>query len=115
MSKYKAGDYATAEQIFRQALDHCEHDDPQYAVVCNNLAATLEKRNMPREAEALYVQAITICEARMPGDHPRIKHIRTKLAALRKTLFSFPGLPPQTLRTRVSVSQPDPIDESVAE
>ena len=32
---------------------------------------------------------------RMPPDHPRILHIQAKLEALRKSLFRFPGLPPQ--------------------
>ena len=93
MKKYKAGDYSAAHALFQQALDSCgDDDDPQVAVVCNNLAATLEKRGMPREAEALYLRGLAICEARLPADHPRIKHIEAKLAALRKVLFSFPGL-----------------------
>ena len=36
----------------------------------NNLAATLEKRGMPREAEALYLDAIAICKVGLP--HTRI-------------------------------------------
>ena len=47
---------------------------------------------MPRDAEALYLRAISICEERMPPDHPRIRHIRQKLATLRQSLFAFPGL-----------------------
>ena len=93
MKRFKAGNYSAAEALFRRALDACPSDDPQEAVVCNNLAATVEKRGMPREAEALYVRAIAICEERLPPDHPRVKHIRTKLATLREALFSFPGLP----------------------
>lgn len=98
LQSYRAGRYEEAEEQFREALSRCPQEDPQLAVIYNNLAATLEKRCMPREAEALYVDAITICEARMAPDHPRIKHIRTKLKELRATLFSFPGMdaaPPQ--------------------
>ena len=43
----------------------------------------------------MYVRGLAICEARMPPDHPRILHIQAKLEALRKSLFRFPGLPPQ--------------------
>lgn len=56
--------------------------DPVLASVYNNLAATLEKLGAPRDAEALYVHAIYICEARLPPAHPRAAHIRKKLAAL---------------------------------
>ena len=67
--------------------------DAQIAVCYNNLAATLEKRGMPRDAEAMYKRAIAICEAKLRPDHPRIKHIRGKLKQLQASLFSFPGLP----------------------
>ena len=68
MKKYKAGDYSAAHALFQQALDSCgDDDDPQVAVVCNNLAATLEKRGMPREAEALYLRGLAICEALAGG------------------------------------------------
>ena len=86
MRHYKAGAHAEAEELFRSALELCPVNDPQAAVVCNNLAATLEKLERPREAEDLYVRAIGICEAKMAPDHPRLRHIRTKLQALRDTL-----------------------------
>jgi len=92
MRMYKAGEYARAEVLFRQVLEACPDDSVQFGVVCNNLAATLEKRGMPREAELLYLKGLAHCELRFPPDHPRIKHITTKLQALRKSLFQFPGL-----------------------
>ena len=93
MRNFKAGRYEEAERLFRHALTLCPADDPQLAVVYNNLAATLEKRLMPREAEALYLQAIAICEEKLEPGHTRTKHIKQKLDALRSTLMAFPGLP----------------------
>jgi hypothetical protein len=97
MAAYKAQSYDEAEALFREALQlkqSLDPGDPQLGVVYNNLAATLEKRGLPREAEALYLTAIAICERRLPPNHPRIEHIRKKLAELRTTLCAFPGLAP---------------------
>ena len=108
MRRYRAGAYADAEALFRRALAACPADDPQLAVVYNNLAATLEKRDMPREAEELYVRGLAICEQRMPADHPRLKHIRAKLEQLREKLFSFPGL--EARRQQQQMAGPLPED-----
>ena len=47
MAAYKGGAYAEAEGLFREALRLKERlttpDDPQLAIVYNNLAAALEK------------------------------------------------------------------------
>ena len=103
MAAYKGKAYMEAEDLFREALRVKESftapDDPQLAVVYNNLAATLEKRGQPREAEALYHQAIAICEMRLPSNHPRIEHIRKKLTELQSSLFAFPGLAPAAPRS----------------
>ena len=102
MKRYRAGDYVAAERIFREALDFCgEKRDPRVGVVCNNLAATLEKRGMAQEAEALYLRGLTICEDCLPPDHPRIKHIDAKLAHLHKMLTN-PGSPPPTGMSNLS-------------
>ena len=115
MKLYKGGEYAEAERLFRHALTICPADDPQLAVVYNNLAATLEKRLMPRDAEALYLKAIAICEERMAPDHPRVKHIRKKLAELQATLMQFPGLPPAVavgaVEKAVALQQEDFVSE----
>ena len=102
MRCFKAKQYEEAERLFRQALALCPTDDPQLAVVYNNLAATLEARLMPREAEALYLQAIGIGEQTLPPDHPRLKHIRSKLKALQSTLMPFPGLPKEVAAAHVA-------------
>ena len=74
----------------------------QLAVVLNNLASTMEKLGSPREAQALYRQAIAICNASLPRGHPRLKHIQAKLAELELQLFSFPGMePPPPMPPRV--------------
>lgn len=88
--------------LLYQALALCPQDDPQVAVVYNNLAATLEARAMPREAEALYLQAIAVGERTLPEDHPRLKHIRSKLKTLQATLMPFPGLPKEVAAAQVA-------------
>ena len=101
MAHFKAARYPEAERDFGKALKLKEEAtppsermrNPQLAVVYNNLAATVEKRNSPRDAQALYRHAIAICNnAALPPDHPRVKHIHAKLAELETQLFSFPGL-----------------------
>ena len=96
MGHFKAARYAEAEQGFRRALELKAEllppQDPQLAVVLNNLASTMEKLGSPREAQALYREAIVICNASLPPSHPRLKHIQAKLAELELQLFSFPGL-----------------------
>ena len=93
---FKAARYAEAEDGFRRALELKAEllppQDPQLAVVLNNLASTMEKLGSPREAQALYREAIVICNASLPPSHPRLKHIQAKLAELELQLFSFPGL-----------------------
>jgi len=97
--------------------------EPQLAVLCNNLAAALEELGAPpplplspappspsppspplalaasffspgapRDADALYVRALSICEANFPPSHPRVRHILDKRAKLQAVLFQFPGL-----------------------
>ncbi|KAL1529276.1 hypothetical protein AB1Y20_000230 [Prymnesium parvum] len=95
MQCYKSGRYSEAEHWFRGALhaQPAEGDQDKTVVILNNLAATLEKLNQPREAEALYCQAIAICEASIPVNHARTTHIRAKLKKLQENLIVFPGLP----------------------
>ena len=61
----------------------------------NNLGSTLAKRQMPRDAEKCYLEALRFCSELPPG-HDRGKkteaHIRKKLADLREGLFPIPGL-----------------------
>ena len=96
MGHFKAARYVEAERDFRRALElkseRLPPQDPQLAVVLNNLASTMEKLGSPREAQALYREAIVICNASLPPGHARLKHIQAKLAELELQLFSFPGL-----------------------
>ena len=89
-------------------------DEHTLAVLLNNLASTMEKLRMPREApapvealllgqaltplcppsaqaEAMYERSIELCSEHMEPDDPRVAHIRSKLAKLQQGLFSFPG------------------------
>ena len=98
MKRFRAGDYADAERIFREALNFPRPHDPQVAALCNNLAAVLEKSGKPQEAEEFYRRGLTVWEANMPADHPRIKHGHAKLAALRKSMSTSNVSPPPSTR-----------------
>ena len=56
------------------------------------LAASFFSPGAPRDADALYVRALSICEANFPPSHPRVRHILDKRAKLQAVLFQFPGL-----------------------
>lgn len=64
-------------------------DEQQLAVLCNNLAATMENLNSPLEAEELYLRALDLCRQHMPPGDPRMNHIQGKLNRLKAAPFAF--------------------------
>jgi hypothetical protein len=64
-------------------------DEQQLAVLCNNLAATMQNLNSPREAEALYLRALDLCRRHMPPGDSRMAHIQGKLDRLKAEPFAF--------------------------
>jgi hypothetical protein len=64
-------------------------DEQQLAVLCNNLAATMENLSAPREAETLYLRALDLCRRHMPPGDPRMVHIQGKLDRLKAGSFAF--------------------------
>jgi tetratricopeptide (TPR) repeat protein len=78
--------YAEAEPLYRRALAIGEAalrpDDPELAILLNNLASFLQKTNRLGEAEPLCRRALEISEKTLGPDHPVVATRLNNLAEL---------------------------------
>jgi tetratricopeptide (TPR) repeat protein len=86
LSLYRAGDYQTAEPLYRRALAIGEKalgpDHPYVAIYLDNLAVLLEVKGDYQAAEPLFRRALAIGEKALGPDHPYVATYLDSLAAL---------------------------------
>ena len=71
---WQSGHYALAEQMFQTCLTRVKKskgdEDPDYAILLNNLALMLHEQGKYEEAEGLFRQALEIDERTIGREHP---------------------------------------------
>lgn len=117
-----AGDYASAEQLLREAALLQEADlgplDPDLANTLNNLGVVCEITNKPADAELCYRRAHEIATAVLPADHPFVATSRKNLTdfceARGKPVESETPLAADPFEREIDVAPPRPAGQPQA-
>jgi tetratricopeptide (TPR) repeat protein len=117
----KAGDYARAEQLFRQVSEILKkvlgENHPDYATNLNNLAVLYENRGDYERAEPLYRQALEIQRKVLGENHPDYAGSLNNLALLYEARGDYPRAEPllrQALQIRKKVLGENDLDYAVS-
>ena len=106
---YSIGDFAGAENYFREALEmrrRLGQDDAELAVTMHNLASTVNQRGDYKEAEELHRQVLEIRRAVYGPKHPKVATSLYSLGSLYSELGAFASAEP-LLRQAIDIRSRD--------
>lgn len=89
--RFRRGDDAGAESLFRRALQVKEKilgaEHPDTALTAYNLGVLLQKTNRDEEAREQFARALRVFQARLGAEHPKTVAARQRIASKNETAY----------------------------